>query len=198
MNGTAPVLVLNKNWLPIRVTNALDALAKMFEGRAKAVSEDYAVYDFESWSELSLKKDDPFVITVRWNLKVPNVILLSKYDEVPCKKLTFSRANIYRRDKYMCQYCGGKPGTEELTIDHVTAKSSGGKTSWENCVVACISCNRKKANRSLKDAGMRLLQKPVKPNWSPLLVLHKVKNTPANWRKFVSDSYWQVSLDQGT
>jgi 5-methylcytosine-specific restriction endonuclease McrA len=194
MNGTAPVLVLNKNWSPVRITNALDALSKMFEGRARAVSEDYGTYDFDSWAELALKKEDPYVVTVRWNLKVPNVILLSKYDEVPSKKLTFSRANIYRRDKYMCQYCGEKPGTEELTIDHVIPKSRQGKTSWTNCVVACLPCNRKKANHLAHEVGLKLRSTPVKPNWNPMLVLHRVKNTPANWKKFVSDAYWNQAL----
>lgn len=190
-----PVLVLNKFWVPIRVTTVMDALSKMFEGHAKAVSEDYNVYDFESWTALRLHEKDAFVTTARSMIRVPEVILLARYGDVPKKTLAFSRANIYRRDRYTCQYCGSQPGSEELTIDHVLAKSFGGKTTWENCVLACIRCNRKKANKSLEKAGMKLRQKPVKPSWNPRLVLHKVKNTPMNWEKFVSDAYWHTPLE---
>ncbi len=193
---TLPVLVLNKNWVPIRVTTVMDAITKLFEGRAKAIdANNYQVYDFDSWSELAAVENLPYIVTARNPIRVPDVIVLIKYGEIPEKKLTFSRANIYRRDKYTCQYCGDRPGTEELTIDHIVAKSRGGKTSWTNCVVSCISCNRRKADRTMADVGLKLRSQPVKPTWSPRLVLQKVRNTPKNWDKFVSDAYWHTELE---
>jgi len=192
---SVPVLVLNKHWVPIRVTTVMDALSKMFEGHAKAVSEDYNVYDFESWTALRLHEKDAFVTTAKSMIRVPEVILLARYGDVPKKTLAFSRANIYRRDRYTCQYCGSQPGSEELTIDHVKPKSKGGVTSWTNCVLACVRCNRRKANKSPEQAGLTLRSKPIKPSWNPRLVLHKVRNTPANWEKFVSDAYWNQELD---
>ena len=167
----------------------------MFAGHAKAVrAEDYSMHDFQSWADLGAMRDSIYVITARSYISVPDAIVLLKYGEVPEKVLVFSRNNIFRRDHYTCQYCGSKPGISELTIDHVIAKSSGGKSTWENCVLACVTCNRKKANRSLVSAGMKLLRKPVKPNWSPMMILRRVKNTPKNWNKFVSDVYWNTPL----
>ena len=71
------------------------------------------------------------------------------------------------RDRETCQYCGARPGTRELTIDHVVPRVQGGVSSWENCVLACMDCNRRKANRTPEEARMALLERPVKPRWSP-------------------------------
>jgi 5-methylcytosine-specific restriction endonuclease McrA len=55
-----------------------------------------------------------------------------------------SRSMIYKRDNNTCQYCGAR---SKLTIDHIVPRSRGGDDSWENLVVACSSCNTKKAIR---------------------------------------------------
>ena len=189
-----PSLVLNKNWLPIRVTSVADALCKMFEGSAKAVDADYGVYDFDSWAELRAKEDEPVVHTATLAIKVPEIIVLSKYGQAHGRKLVFSRANIYRRDDWRCCYCGKKPGIRELTIDHVVPRSKGGKSEWTNCVLACTDCNRKKDDSSPQEAGLKMLWQPYKPTWSPRMVIKRVINTPASWEKFVSDSYWNTKL----
>lgn len=191
-----PVLVLNRDWVPIRVTTVLDAMKKLFDGSAKAVlAEDYSVYEFEDWAELSARKGDEYVVvTSRSSIRAPDVILLTRYGDIPEKKLVFTRANIFRRDRHTCQYCGSQPGMEQLTIDHVLPKSRGGLTSWTNCSLACWDCNSKKANRTPEEAGMVLRSKPIKPDWSPRLVMQRVRNTPQNWKRFVNDAYWNTEL----
>lgn len=189
-----PALQLNKNWLPIRVITVAESVSMLFEGRAKAVDQDYSVYDFDAWSELRVQENEPYITTSRITFRIPDVIVLCAYGEIPQRKLPFSRANIYKRDNYSCQYCGKRPGTEELTIDHVVPKSRQGRTTWENCVLACVTCNRLKASKTLKEAGLELKRKPIKPTWSPRLVLSRVKNTPCSWEKFVNEAYWGVEL----
>lgn len=193
---TMPVLVLNKNWTPIRITTARKALSKLLKGSARAVTSDFSVYDFASWMELAKQKDSAYVVTAMTYVNVPDIILLAKYGEIPKRVLTFSRANIFRRDKNTCQFCGVTPGTSELTIDHVIPRSRGGKSTWLNCVVACIKCNRKKADHLLEEVGMKLARKPIRPEWTPRIVLQRVKNTPDNWSKFVSDAYWNTQLQE--
>jgi len=53
------------------------------------------------------------------------------------------RESIKARDKYMCVYCGS---SENLTIDHVRPKSSGGQDISSNCVTACRPCNQAKGS----------------------------------------------------
>ena len=76
------------------------------------------------------------------------------------KSLAFSKKNVFRRDNYTCQYCGWIGSG--LTIDHIIPRSLGGKTSWDNVVVACQACNVRKGNRRLDETDMHLLRK-VKP-----------------------------------
>ncbi len=191
-----PTLILNKSWVPIRVTTVGDALSKMFEGSAKAVDENYMTYDFDSWAELHAKEHEPFVTTASSKIKVPEVIVLALYNDIPDRRLAFSRANLYKRDKYTCQYCGVMPDLKELTIEHIVPRSKGGQSTWLNCVLACWKCNAKKADKTAEEVGLKLRCKPHKPTWTPRLVLAKVKNTPKNWEKFVSDAYWNVELEQ--
>jgi hypothetical protein len=41
-----------------------------------------------------------------------------------------TKAAIYRRDGYTCQYCGS---TRNLTIDHLVPRCRGGADTWEIC-----------------------------------------------------------------
>lgn len=70
------------------------------------------------------------------------------------------RKAIYERDRYCCRYCGKKLVFGQLSLDHIVARSKGGKHSEDNLVTACPQCQWKKMNRSLEEAGMTLL--PIK------------------------------------
>jgi 5-methylcytosine-specific restriction endonuclease McrA len=112
------------------------------------------------------------------------VVTLTDYDRLPTAAVTFSRRNIFKRDRFTCQYCGAQPGSEELTLDHVIPRSQGGESRWENCVLACLACNTRKADRTPEQASMRLRHKPVKPMWNPLYAAHDLRIE--SWSKFVS------------
>lgn len=86
-----------------------------------------------------------------------------------------------------------QPGSEELTIDHVLPRALGGITAWDNCVLACVKCNRKKADKTLKQANMRLLKEPKKPdtNCFRFDTLKPVKS----WESFLGTAYWCIELE---
>jgi 5-methylcytosine-specific restriction endonuclease McrA len=72
----------------------------------------------------------------------------------PVKRL---RRQIIERDRSTCRYCLKIIKDEKLiTIDHVHPYSIGGLTVEDNLVVACMPCNQKKGNRTLKQARMAL------------------------------------------
>lgn len=82
-----------------------------------------------------------------------------------------SNARLFRRDNYMCLYCGDTLPAKLLTRDHVTPLSAGGQDIWENVVSACRYCNHRKDNHTLKAIGMRLLAVPYAPNRVEGLIL---------------------------
>jgi 5-methylcytosine-specific restriction endonuclease McrA len=191
-----PTLVLNRHWVPIDVTTALVALCKLYEGHARAIKpDDFTLHDFDSWASLKAVKGQPIVRTAKLEIPVPEIIVLSRYAGVPERCVTFSRRNLYRRDKYTCQYCGARPGTEELTIDHIVPRSRGGASTWGNCVLSCIECNRRKADHLPDEVGLALRRKPFKPRWTPRLLVAKV-TMKTSWERFISDAYWNVELTE--
>jgi 5-methylcytosine-specific restriction endonuclease McrA len=190
-----PTLVLNRNWQPVNVATVARALVLLWNESARVVDPaDYQTYGWEDWSRLRPRDGERFIQAVRFRLRVPEVVTLSEYDRLPSAAVTFSRRNIFKRDHFTCQYCGAQPGSEELTLDHVIPRAAGGESRWENCVLACLACNKRKADRTPEQAGMRLRHKPVRPTWNPLYAFHEVRIE--SWSKFVSEAYWNVELEK--
>ena len=159
-----PALVLNESWAAIHTVTVRHALRLMFTGAAKAVAPNsYEILEFDSWMALAVSPEEPCIKTVKLRIKVPEVIVLTHYNGLPNPAAVFSRRNLFRRDHNQCQYCGVRPGTAELSIDHVWPRSRGGRSSWENCVLACMDCNRRKRDRTPDEAGMRLARVPRAP-----------------------------------
>jgi CRISPR/Cas system Type II protein with McrA/HNH and RuvC-like nuclease domain len=92
--------------------------------------------------------------------KLPKHIALKKYVYIPHKEFSPTRKNIFRRDQYTCQYCSRKIEGSEATIDHVLPRSRGGKHRWDNVVACCLTCNRKKGDKTPIEAKMNLLCNP--------------------------------------
>ena len=65
-------------------------------------------------------------------------------------------------------------------------------SGWENCVLACVACNKRKADRTPQQAGMRVRKQPVRPTWKPLYADHEVRIE--SWSKFISEAYWNMTL----
>ena len=189
------VLVLNRYYQPVHVTSVKRAFSLLYQGVAKAIDEQYRLYEFADWAALSATKDS--ITTIDRTIRVPRVLVLGAYDHLPRAKVRFSRLNIYARDNDTCQYCAKQLPRSELNLDHVSPRTQGGKTTWENVVCSCVPCNLKKGGRTPEQAGMRLLKKPVRPRWTPLFRGAIRKITYREWLPFLhlaDVSYWNVEL----
>jgi 5-methylcytosine-specific restriction endonuclease McrA len=190
-----PTLVLNRNWQPVNVATVARALVLLWNESARVVDpEDYRTYTWADWSQLRVREGDPFIQAIRLRLRAPEVIVLADYDRLPSAAVSFSRRNLFKRDRWTCQYCGVQPGANELTIDHVVPRSQGGTSTWENCALACVTCNKRKADRTPQQAGLKLHKQPVRPRWKPMYARHTVRIE--SWSKFVSEAYWNVKLEE--
>ncbi len=191
-----PTLVLNRSWVAISTTSVRTALSLVYRDVARVIQpETYETHDLTSWADLAVPTGEPCIRTVRLAIPVPEIILLTGHDHMPRRSVPFSRRNLYRRDGNRCQFCGRRLPTCDLSIDHVIPRSRGGRTTWENCALACVSCNVRKGSRLPKEAGMALLRPATKPKWSPCLTV-TVSRRRASWEKFVSEQYWNVALEE--
>jgi fructose-1,6-bisphosphatase/inositol monophosphatase family enzyme len=48
---------------------------------------------------------------------------------------------IKARDGYLCQYCEGASGDNDLTVHHLQARSEGGSNETSNLITACQTCH---------------------------------------------------------
>jgi 5-methylcytosine-specific restriction endonuclease McrA len=68
----------------------------------------------------------------------------------PVRRHTSRSRKVKRRRLWQshpfCVYCGCALTLEVATLDHVVPLSKGGTNSADNLVLACQSCNRKKAD----------------------------------------------------
>lgn len=191
-----PCLVLNKNWAPLGTVPVQKAFHMIFNNRATIIEHpSYQQFTWDDWRQLRPAASDEKIKAGDLYFRVPEIILLTHYDRLPDPKVHFSRRNLFKRDNMTCQYCGAKPGSAELTIDHVVPRSLGGMSTWDNCVLACIKCNTKKANRPLEKCGLKLAKKPKKPHVNPNRIdtLKRVKS----WEDFLGLAYWNVGIGEG-
>jgi len=170
-------LVLDQGYQPHRIVSWQRAVTMLFQEKVEVVEE----YDETIYSGAT------------FTMKMPAVIRLLR--TVARKKaVRFSRMNVLTRDNWTCQYCGRRLTTRKLNYDHVTPRSQGGKTVWENIVTSCYPCNDRKRDRTPEKAGMQLKKRPVKPRTLPVVAFHieASDSIPDAWRNFV---YWHGALE---
>src|SRR5882762_2976694 len=116
------VLVLNRGWNPVAVVPLERAMGLIVgtykDGEPKArildATKDFCLFSWHDWAQLKAGDGEAVIRGVKQNFRVPEIILLSKYNRLPQQRIHFSRRTIYKRDNNRCCYCGCKPGTAEL------------------------------------------------------------------------------------
>lgn len=185
--------------MAVHITSAQRALTMLYVGSARAVHpKDYSVHEFEDWVELSQDGlGGTYIHTPNIRIRVPEVVQLVYFNGFVRHEVRFSRHNIFERDGATCQYCGCQLPKSQLTIDHVLPQSRNGGESWENLVIACVTCNVKKGNRTPEEAGMPLLRRPFKPAWMPHLGGRISRNQRESWQRFLDVSKWELAQRKG-
>ncbi len=159
------VLVLNQDYTPLTLCSVQRAFLLVFLHKAELL-------EGVKGKELrSVSRSYPH----------PSVIRVYDYKHVPYRGVVLTRYNLFKRDGYLCQYCGtGK----DLTLDHVVPKSKGGPSSWTNLVTACKHCNSRKGDDTPEEAGLKLSKNPVKPSYIVFLK-SSAGRLQQDWHKYL-------------
>jgi hypothetical protein len=92
-------------------------------------------------------------------------------------RLTRFNHKLFKRDRFVCAYCGNTFRENELEREHVTPVSRGGIDAWTNVVSACRSCNQLKGAKTPEEANMPLLYVPYVPTrWEDLILQARAGN----------------------
>lgn len=171
-NKMSDTLLLNANYQPISVL-PLSTIGWQHAIKLMYLDSITVLETYENW----------VVRSARLAIHVPCVAVTRDYFDIK-KGAKFSRRNLFLRDMFQCQYCGDTFEPHELTLDHYIPRSMGGKTTWENSLTACRTCNHKKGASLWKP-----LRLPYKPDYYHLV--NKWKSTrvrvrhPA-WLKYLN------------
>ena len=155
-----------------------------------------------SWKKAVLlletgKAKKPFAYNKKHSIKLingeydlPAALILVRYVKLPYTKESSmpTRRNVFKRDNWTCQYCGfASKNPKSLTVDHVYPKCKGGGTQWTNLVTACPKCNSKKGNKTLKEWGVRLKNKPQRPSVYALQIVGIDEQGKELWSRWLID-----------
>jgi 5-methylcytosine-specific restriction endonuclease McrA len=178
-------LVLSSSYEPLCRIPWQRAITLLFNGKVEVVDE----------------YEDKTIRSVTFELKMPSVVRFLRLLKRIKPVVRFSRENVYARDGGKCQYCSRAVTRSEATYDHVVPRALGGKTGWDNIVIACVACNQKKGGRTPEQARMKLKATPVKPAKVPDAIRFTFtwdKGMPATWKNWLRDmTYWHGALDEG-
>ncbi len=188
-------LILNQAYRPHDIVNWKDAVTRMFKGTIEVLvqyDEILAHIDRQTLGTFpELRRALRQVIGTdaeSLEIKVPAVAVLRRKVSKVKGGVKFSKINVCLRDDFCCQYCGRKFPMSKLNYDHVIPRSRGGKTTWENIVMACYPCNDKKGNQTVADSGMHLLSVPVKPKLLPMNEPPiDMSQAPDEWMPFIQN-----------
>src|SRR5215472_3247582 len=61
------------------------------------------------------------------------------------------RFEIFKRDRFTCQWCGRHPPQVILQVDHIKPVVEGGTNEDHNLITACMDCNAGKGRRLLDE-----------------------------------------------
>lgn len=199
------VLSLNRAWQVIghhTVKQALVALAGGDGDEPPALGIDI-VYDvaadgapdfarpvsfrpvaWAEWQALPVRPFDLAVHTASRAVRVPTVVVATRFDRVPVRAPRLTRAAIFARDGGVCQYTGERVGWRGGNLDHIVPRSRGGRDSFENLVWSRRDVNARKADRLPHEAGLRLIRRPRAPAPVPFIATVREPRHP-DWRHFL-------------
>lgn len=182
------VLVLNRHWLAIDAITPMVAFGQLVTGSARALrisGDSIQPFDWEDWRGLEIPEGAATIGTPGGKVRVPTVLVLTRYAKVPLIRPVFGFRGLWERDQGRCQYTGRVLKPAEANIDHILPRSRGGMDSWENCVLADRKVNTRKGSLTPEEAGLQLLTVPRIPKAVP--ASFRIRNAweVEDWKHFL-------------
>lgn len=189
-------LVLNADYSPMQLINWRPAIESVVADKAYVVDEH----------------KDIFVHSEHLSVPLPSVIVRKHFKDM-FRPACLTRANVFtayytpdpeRHGRHwVCGLCGERMTMADATFDHIVPRCKGGKSTWENLILAHASCNNRKGSRMLHEAGMSLKVHLFTPTDADLARqkmarFHESNEeiVPESWMDFIGDAYYRSQLDE--
>ena len=169
----------------------------LYQGHAQVVESEsgsFQTMTFDQWYSFSRGYEGSDVVsTVSFKIRVPKVILLLFFDRMPKKEVKFTRHNIFERDHNQCQYCGHKVRPQGPQSRPRRPARSGRRdvVGKHRLLVRAVQQPQGQPHAAGR-RHMRLLQRPRRPKWRPMLHLQFSK--PRATIRGSTSSTWRIGM----
>lgn len=193
---------LNRLWKPVGVGLVSKTLADMMTGTVMGMDIVYALnsdgtpnFDvqeyvnpvgWDEWINLPVREWDLCIHSPKMTIRVPTVIITSRYAKVHEKKFKGkpTKEALFIRDNGIDAYTGKELDFDNATKDHVIPLSRGGSDTYDNVVLTAKEINNRKGNKLNSEAGLTLIINPHNPK--PLKVSHTIRKARhQDWKNFL-------------
>ena len=180
MNISQQVLRIDVTGLPLEWVD--------YKGAASLYAVDQVIYDLGA-DIYTLFGGINSITGKRSQITVNSIIATNGQSQHFQQKLNrytppLNNQTLFKRDAYLCLYCGNHFTRKDLTRDHIKPLSRGGLDTWKNVVTACKRCNHHKGGKTPEEAGVELLAIPFVPNFAEYIYL-KGRNILADQMDFL-------------
>lgn len=162
-------LLLNANYKPLKIIRWQRAIVLVYENKV---------------IELDFYKNEKIKDGRGRSYTIPSVVVLREYIAKGYTYPRFTKDNVFIRDNHKCQYCQKSVlDNVKLNLDHLHPRCLGGKSNWYNIIVSCVTCNRKKGNKTCEQVNMYPVKIPGKPIYNDLYIgINPLKDKiPEEW-----------------
>lgn len=157
------VLKLDSSFRPVEMIHWQDYVRLYDQGKITVIEAEEGQY----WRSPTVSIPKALVVQVHFFVKLTHR-----------PKQNAVKSILYNRDGGKCGYCNIELTLRESTREHIVPRSrakemgwsSAKINSWENQMIACVSCNNRKGNKLPWEASMYPLFTPKKPTYVPLAV----------------------------
>lgn len=169
------------------VARAIDVVYKKNEDGSLNLNEleYWQPLNFDEWLLLEPRPEiDDIIHTPRLQVRCPYVVV-TNYSKMPMHRFKISKGLLYDLQKGVCGYTGEKIPMKRGNLEHVKARSHGGKDTFENLLFVKTEINSKRGNKDLKDLGLRPLFHHREPK--PIPACYQIKSClHPDWQWFIN------------
>lgn len=196
------VLKLNKRWEVLCVQQVGKTICDLMTDVIMAFDIIYATNEdgtpnfeqqeyvnpvkWEDWIKLPVRPWDLSIHSSKMHIRVPTVVITSKYSKVHEKKFKGkpTKEALFIRDNGIDAYTGKEADYHDLTIDHIIPKYRGGTDTYDNTVLTLKETNNKKGSKLNSEIGLVLHVNPHHPK--PISMAKTIKKARHfDWKPFL-------------
>lgn len=185
-------LVLNKHFVPLAVVGAKKCMKYLLNDGTALDPVTYEKFTFDEWVLKNSNSDKVTTIsTEKYYILIPEIIQIDRehIKKKPTSAKGISKKKVFDRDDWKCGYCLEPVSGKTATVDHVIPVSKGGKSTYDNLVTCCGSCNRKKGDTplvQLEQQGWKLHHKLGMPKLNSIEYITEGKCVELDsWKPFL-------------